>query len=99
VPFEKRRQKEARFARDVNHWIAKKLVRRVQAPVVGSLLKDLKGIRAGNGLKVAESSTPFFGKPPTPAIYRVHSEAGGGVGGLCESSLHQPKMISLWVHR
>jgi putative transposase len=41
----KRRQIESRFARDVNHRIAKKLVRRAQDTGRGIALEDLKGIR------------------------------------------------------
>jgi IS605 OrfB family transposase len=43
--LKKRRQKEARFARDVNHWIAKELVKRAQGTGRGIALEDLKGIR------------------------------------------------------
>jgi putative transposase len=43
--LKKRRQKEARFARDVNHWISKQLVQRAQGTDRGIALEDLKGIR------------------------------------------------------
>jgi hypothetical protein len=41
--LKKRRQKESRFARDVNHVIAKELVRRAQGTDRGIALEDLKG--------------------------------------------------------
>jgi putative transposase len=43
--LKKRRQKESRFARDVNHRIAKELVRRAKGTGRGIALEDLKGIR------------------------------------------------------
>jgi predicted transposase len=43
--LKKRRQKESRFARDVNHCIAKELVKRAQGTGRGIALEDLKGIR------------------------------------------------------
>jgi IS605 OrfB family transposase len=43
--LKKRRQKESRFARDVNHQIARKLVERAKGTGRGIALEDLKGIR------------------------------------------------------
>jgi putative transposase len=44
--LKKRRLKEYRFAKDVNHCISKKLVRKAQHTNRGIALEDLKGIRA-----------------------------------------------------
>lgn len=43
--LKKRRQKESRFAQDVNHWISKQLVQRAKGTGCGIALEDLKGIR------------------------------------------------------
>jgi putative transposase len=50
--LKKRSKKEARFARDINHCISKKLVLKAQASNRGLAIEDLKGIR-----KVAERSS------------------------------------------
>jgi IS605 OrfB family transposase len=44
--LKKRRRKEQRFARDVNHCISKKLVTKAQGTGRGIALEDLKGIRS-----------------------------------------------------
>jgi len=43
--LKKRRRKESRFARDVNHRISKKLVAKAKDTGCGIALEDLKGIR------------------------------------------------------
>ena len=61
--FKKRRRKESRFARDVNHVISKKVVTQAQRHSLGLALEDLRGIRGSitvkRGYRRALSSWAF----------------------------------------
>ncbi|MER3402160.1 MAG: transposase, partial [Armatimonadota bacterium] len=52
--LKKRRRKEQRFARDVNHCISKKLVAKAKGSSRGIALEDLKGIRERISVKKAQ---------------------------------------------
>ena len=54
--LKKRRRKESRYARDVNHCISKKLVRTAKGTGRGIKLEDLSGIRARITVKKAQRS-------------------------------------------
>ena len=71
--LKKRRKKEARFARDVNHCISKKLVQKAKDTLRGTALEDLSGIRERLGRKPKATSKAPEAKPevtteatPTP---------------------------------
>ena len=55
--LKKRRRKESRFARDVNHCISKKLVAKAQGTDRGIALEDLKGIRDRITVRKAQRRT------------------------------------------
>jgi len=55
--LKKRRRKESRFAKDVNHCISKKLVVRAKDTHRGIALEDLKGIRERQTVRKAQRST------------------------------------------
>ncbi len=97
--LKKRRHKEARRARDINHMIAKHVVAEAGGTGRGIALEDLTGIRervrlhkpggTSHALKAVREGHPLLlGLRPAGGIHRIQGPPSRSAGSACRSGVH-----------
>nr|WP_303714003.1 transposase [Kutzneria buriramensis]WKX13274.1 transposase [Kutzneria buriramensis] len=108
--LKKRRRKEARRAKDINHKIAKRVVAEAERTGRGIALEDLTGIRervrlrkpggTSHALKAVGEGRPLqLVVRPAGGVHRVQGPPRGGAGGVRRSGIHLPHLRRVRAHR
>jgi transposase len=106
----KRRRKEARRARDINHKIAKHVVAEAERTGRGIALEDLTGIRGRVRLRkpggtshalqaVGEGHPLLLGLLPAGSVHRVQGPPGRSAAGVRRSRVHLAHLRRVRPHR
>lgn len=95
----KRRRKEARRARDINHKIAKHVVAEAERTGRGIALEDLTGSASGYGFASPNGPPTPPGRSPSWGASSDTRPAGRGGGGVRRSGVHLPHLCRVRPHR
>jgi putative transposase len=96
----KRNRREARFAKDVNHCISKRIVAEAERSGRGIALEDLKGHPwTGQGSQAPAGHAPLLGLRPTRQQHHLQSQPRRSAARVRRPAPHKPAMLRVRQHR